>query len=198
MPDPAAIVEEVERMLSPHDLAAERILVTAGPTQEMIDPVRFVSNRSTGKMGFAIARAAWRRGASVRLIAGPSPLGTPYGADRIDTVSADEMLNATARNFPWSTALVMAAAVADFRPAHQAPHKIKKNARGMTLELEGIADEMPRLARAKAHASSSASPLRPRASRKMPPTSCGASASISSWPTTFRGATRASPSTPTS
>ena len=65
LPDPAAIVEEVERMLSPHDLAAERILVTAGPTQEMIDPVRFVSNRSTGKMGFAIARAAWRRGASV-------------------------------------------------------------------------------------------------------------------------------------
>jgi phosphopantothenoylcysteine decarboxylase/phosphopantothenate--cysteine ligase len=94
LPDPAAIVEEVERMLSPHDLAAERILVTAGPTQEMIDPVRFVSNRSTGKMGFAIARAAWRRGAIVRLIAGPSPLGTPYGAERIDTVSAAEMLNA--------------------------------------------------------------------------------------------------------
>ena len=64
LPDPAAIVEEVERMLSPHDLASERILVTAGPTQEMIDPVRFVSNRSTGKMGFAIARAAWRRGAT--------------------------------------------------------------------------------------------------------------------------------------
>ena len=64
LPDPAAIVEEVERMLSPHDLAGERILVTAGPTQETIDPVRFVSNRSTGKMGFAIARAAWRRGAT--------------------------------------------------------------------------------------------------------------------------------------
>ena len=152
LPDPAAIVEEVERMLSPHDLAAERILVTAGPTQEMIDPVRFVSNRSTGKMGFAIARAAWRRGATVRLIAGPSPLGTPYGAERIDTISAAEMLNATARNFPWSTALVMAAAVADFRPAHQAPHKIKKNARGMTLELEGIADEMPRLSARKGFA----------------------------------------------
>jgi hypothetical protein len=149
LPDPAAIVEEVERMLSPHDLASERILVTAGPTQEMIDPVRFVSNRSTGKMGFAIARAAWRRGASVRLVAGPSPLGTPYGAERIDTVSAAEMLNATARNFPWSTALVMAAAVADFRPTHQAPHKIKKNARGMTLELEGIEDEMPRLSARK-------------------------------------------------
>src|ERR1700680_2398702 len=133
LPDPAAIVEEVEQMLSPHDLAAERILVTAGPTQEMIDPVRFVSNRSTGKMGFAIARAAWRRGASVRLVAGPSPLDTPYGVDRIDTGSA----------------AVMSEAVADSRPARQAPHKIKKNARGMTLELEGIADEMPRLSARK-------------------------------------------------
>src|SRR3979411_2705218 len=109
-----------------------------------MDRVCFSSNRSTGKMGFAIVRAAWRRGASVRLVAGPSPLDTPYGVERIDTVSAAEMLNATARNFPWSTALVMAAAVADFRPAHQAPHKIKKNARGLTLELEGIADEKPR------------------------------------------------------
>jgi len=149
LPDPASIVEEIARMLSPHDLGAERILVTAGPTQEMIDPVRFVSNRSTGKMGFAIARAAWKRGASVKLIAGPSPLATPYGAERINTVSAADMLSATARDFPWSTALVMAAAVADFRPALQAPHKIKKNARGMTLELEGIADEMPRLSARK-------------------------------------------------
>src|ERR1700676_1692028 len=141
LPDPAAIVDELERMLSPHDLASERILVTAGPTQEMIDPVRFISNRSTGKMGFAIARAAWRRGASVRLVAGPSPLDTPHGVERIDTVSAAEMLNATARNFPWSTALVMAAAVADFRPAHQAPHKIKKNTRGMPLEREEMRTE---------------------------------------------------------
>ncbi len=144
--EPAVIVEEVERMLSAHDLAAERILVTAGPTQEMIDPVRFVSNRSTGKMGFAIARAAWRRGAQVRIIAGPSPLETPHGVERIDTVGAAEMLNAAAHNFPWCSALVMAAAVADFRPAHPAAQKIKKNARGMTLELAAIADEMPRLA----------------------------------------------------
>ena len=74
LPDPAIVVAEVEKMLSPQDLAGENILVTAGPTQEPIDPVRFVTNRSSGKMGFAIARAAWRRGASVRLIAGPSPL----------------------------------------------------------------------------------------------------------------------------
>jgi phosphopantothenoylcysteine decarboxylase/phosphopantothenate--cysteine ligase len=147
--EPAVIVEEVERMLSPHDLASERILVTAGPTQEMIDPVRFVSNRSTGKMGFAIARAAWRRGAQVRLVAGPSPLPTPLGVERIDTTGAAEMLNATSRNFPWCSALVMAAAVADFRPAQPAAQKIKKNARGMALELVPIADEMPRLAARK-------------------------------------------------
>src|SRR5487761_879972 len=85
LPDPAAIVAELERILSPSDLAVERILVTAGPTQEAIDPVRFVSNRSSGKMGFAIAAAARRRGAEVRMVAGPSALATPYGVDRIDT-----------------------------------------------------------------------------------------------------------------
>ena len=165
-------------MLSPHDLASERILVTAGPTQEMIDPVRFVSNRSTGKMGFAIARAAWRRGASVRLVAGPSPLGTPYGAERIDTVSAAEMLNATARNFPWCSALVMAAAVADFRPAHPAAHKIKKNARGMTLELAADRGRVAAAERAQRLAYRDRLRRRdpgPRGKRRS--TSCGASAS---------------------
>src|SRR5216684_2429282 len=146
--DPAAIVVEVERMLSRHDLANERILITAGPTQEAIDPVRFVSNRSTGKMGFAIARAAWRRGAAVRLVAGPSAQPTPYGVERIDTVSAAEMLGETSRNFPWCSALIMAA-VADFRPANPTPQKIKKNPKGMTLELAAIADELPRFAAKK-------------------------------------------------
>ncbi len=147
--DPAAIAEELERMLSAHDLDGERLLITAGPTQEAIDPVRFVSNRSTGKMGFALARAAWRRGASVRMIAGPSALATPRGVERINTVSAQEMLEATSRNFPWSSALIMAAAVADFRPARPAAHKIKKQARGLTLEMESIGDELPRLAAEK-------------------------------------------------
>jgi phosphopantothenoylcysteine decarboxylase/phosphopantothenate--cysteine ligase len=147
--DPAAIVVEVERMLSMHDLANERILITAGPTQEAIDPVRFVSNRSTGKMGFAIARAAWRRGAAVRLVAGPSAQPTPYGVERIDTVSAADMLGETSRNFPWCSALIMAAAVADFRPAHPAAQKIKKNPKGMALELAAIADELPRFAAKK-------------------------------------------------
>ena len=149
LPDAAIISAELERILSPRDLAGERILVTAGPTQEAIDPVRFVSNRSSGKMGFAIAAAAWRRGAEVKLVAGPSALATPYGVERIDTGSAAEMLAATSSNFPWASALVMAAAVADFRPAHPAPGKVKKNPKGMALRMESIADELPRLAAKK-------------------------------------------------
>jgi phosphopantothenoylcysteine decarboxylase / phosphopantothenate---cysteine ligase len=147
--DPAIIVEELARMLSKGDLAGERILITAGPTQEPIDPVRFVSNRSTGKMGFAIARAAWRRGATVRLIAGPSAQATPHGVERIDTVNAAEMLSTVSRNFPWCSALIMAAAVADFRPKNPAAQKLKKNPRGMTLELAAIPDELPRFASRK-------------------------------------------------
>jgi phosphopantothenoylcysteine decarboxylase/phosphopantothenate--cysteine ligase len=148
--EPPIIVDEIERMLSPHDLASERILITAGPTQEAIDPVRFVSNRSTGKMGFAIARAAWRRGAAVRLVAGPSALATPHGVERIDTVGAADLLSATSRNFPWCSALIMAAAVADFRPRHPSAQKVKKNSSGLMLDLAPIVDELPRLSAKKA------------------------------------------------
>jgi phosphopantothenoylcysteine decarboxylase / phosphopantothenate---cysteine ligase len=147
--DTGDIVAEIERMLSRHDLAGERILVTAGPTQEAIDPVRFVSNRSSGKMGFAIARAAWRRGAEVRLIAGPSSLATPHGVERIDATSAAELLAATARTFTWCSTLVMAAAVADYRPAHPAANKVKKSAKGLDLKMEAIPDELPRMAAKK-------------------------------------------------
>ena len=148
--DPSVIVDEIGRMLSAHDLTDERILITAGPTQEPIDPVRFVSNRSTGKMGFAIARAAWRRGAAVRLVAGPSALATPHGVERIDAVTAADLLSATSRNFPWCSSLIMAAAVADFRPRNPASHKVKKNSDGLMLDLAPIADELPRLSAKKA------------------------------------------------
>src|SRR5579875_3056061 len=90
--DPAAIVEELERLATPQDLAGEKILVTAGPTQEAIDPVRFVSNRSSGKMGYALARAAWRRGAAVRMVAGPSAMAKPRGVERIDIDSTAQIL----------------------------------------------------------------------------------------------------------
>jgi phosphopantothenoylcysteine decarboxylase / phosphopantothenate---cysteine ligase len=149
LPDPAVMVAEIEKMLSEQELAGENILVTAGPTQEAIDPVRVVTNRSSGKMGFAIARAAWRRGAAVKMISGPSSLPTPHGIERIDTVSASEMLGKTSDEFSWCTALVMAAAIADFRPANPARGKIKKDARGLRLEMEPIADELPRLAAKK-------------------------------------------------
>src|SRR5216683_1902864 len=149
LPDPAIVVAEVERMMSAQDLAGEKILVTAGPTQEAIDPVRFVSNRSSGKMGFAIARAARRRGADVKIVAGPSSLDTPYGIERIESISAAEMLHETSRNFPWCTTLVMAAAIADFRPANPAHRKIKKDAHGLQLAMEPIADAMPQLAAKK-------------------------------------------------
>jgi len=147
--DPSIIVDEIERMLSEQDLKEERILVTAGPTREPIDPIRFISNRSTGKMGFAVARAAWRRGAQVKLVAGPSALPTPRGIERIDTETAAEMLDATGRNFPWCTTLVMSAAVADFRSAESVKTKIKKNAKGLALKLAPITDELPRLAAKK-------------------------------------------------
>jgi phosphopantothenoylcysteine decarboxylase/phosphopantothenate--cysteine ligase len=147
--DTADIVAEIERMVSPRDLTGERILVTAGPTREAIDPVRFVSNHSSGKMGFAIARAAWRRGAEVRLVAGPSSLATPHGVERIDTTSAAELLAATAHAFAWCSTLVMAAAVADFRPAHPAAGKVKKSAKGVDLRMEPVADELPRMAAKK-------------------------------------------------
>lgn len=149
LPDAAIVVAEVERMLSKQDLAGENILLTAGPTQEAIDPVRFVSNASSGKMGFAIARAAWRRGAAVRIVAGPSSLETPHGVERFDTVSAAQLLDTTSEHFAWCTTLVMAAAIADFRPSSPARGKIKKDPRGLKLELEPIADQMPRLAARK-------------------------------------------------
>ncbi|HEY2664944.1 MAG TPA: bifunctional phosphopantothenoylcysteine decarboxylase/phosphopantothenate--cysteine ligase CoaBC [Candidatus Binataceae bacterium] len=147
--DPAAIVDEIDRILTPRDLSAERILVSAGPTQEQIDPVRFVSNRSSGKMGFAIAKSAWRRGAAVRIIAGPSALETPRGVERVDSTTASSMIEAVRSNFPWCSALVMAAAIADFRPANPARQKIKKNPAGMAIELAPIADAMPALAARK-------------------------------------------------
>jgi phosphopantothenoylcysteine decarboxylase/phosphopantothenate--cysteine ligase len=115
--------------------------VTAGPTREAIDPVRFVGNRSSGRMGFAIAAAAWRFGADVTLVSGPSSLPTPTGVTRVDVQSAGEMLDAVARALPASDALVMAAAVADFRPANPATEKIKKEGQDVAvLPLERTPD----------------------------------------------------------
>ncbi|MCH4084204.1 MAG: bifunctional phosphopantothenoylcysteine decarboxylase/phosphopantothenate--cysteine ligase CoaBC [Olsenella sp.] len=107
-------------------LAGRRVLVTAGPTHEAIDPVRYIANASSGKMGFAIAREAARRGASVTLVAGPCELPTPAGVDRVDVVSARQMHDAALSSFSDADVAICAAAVADYTPAEPADHKLKK------------------------------------------------------------------------
>ena len=117
-------------LLGPRDWAGRRVLVTAGPTYEPIDPVRFLGNRSTGKMGFAIAARAARRGAEVTLVAGPTALPTPAGVVRVDVQTAQQMREATLARVDGAAMVVMTAAVADYRPAAAAPHKLKKDALG--------------------------------------------------------------------
>ncbi len=135
MPEPQEIMHEIFRALSPHDMAGKHVLVTAGPTHEYIDPVRYISNPSTGKMGVSMARSAWYRGAEVKLIAGPVNVDT-YGLDVIHVTSADEMLNAVMENLEWSNYVVKAAAVGDFRAKEIAPRKIKREGKDViTLEL---------------------------------------------------------------
>lgn len=134
--DPAVIVEEAVCALARQDLLGERVLVTAGPTLEEIDPVRFVSNHSSGKMGYAIARAARRRGAEVVLVAGPTCLDDPWGIETVRVCSAAEMRDAVMERFTASTVIVKAAAVADYRPRSRAAGKIKKSADALVLELE--------------------------------------------------------------
>jgi phosphopantothenoylcysteine decarboxylase / phosphopantothenate---cysteine ligase len=140
------VLAEIERALSPQDLRGERVLVTAGPNREPIDPVRFISNRSTGKMGFALAAAAWKRGAEVILVAGPTALATPHGVQRHDTTTAEEMRRAVAAEFARASILFMAAAVADYRPARPAPEKVKKGSGRLTLELDRTVDILAELA----------------------------------------------------
>jgi len=136
------ILEAVQSALIPQDdWRGQRVLVSAGPTQEAIDPVRFISNRSSGKMGYAIAEAARDRGAEVVLVTGPTALTPPPGVEVVSVTTAKEMADALCQHFASSTVVIMAAAVADFRPKEQAAQKLKK--RGQTafsLELETAPD----------------------------------------------------------
>ena len=118
------------------DLAGKYIVVTAGGTQEPIDPARYISNRSSGKMGYALAEAAHDRGAKVSLITAPVSLSGPAGIDIVHVATAQEMYQAVKNNVSGADALIMAAAVADYRPARTAGEKIKKGETGLTLELE--------------------------------------------------------------
>jgi phosphopantothenoylcysteine decarboxylase/phosphopantothenate--cysteine ligase len=128
--EPADIVEAAAHVLTPQDLGGRRVVVTAGPTWEAVDPVRYLGNRSSGKMGYALARAAARRGAQVTLVSGPTAIEPPVGVlvERVE--SAREMAAATERAAAEADVVVMAAAVADFRPATAAAQKIKKRAAG--------------------------------------------------------------------
>ena len=121
-------------------LAGRRVVVTAGGTQEPIDPVRVIANRSSGKQGFAVAQAALDRGAAVTLVAAPCALPTPVGASRIDVATAQEMADAVLESCAGADALVMAAAVADFRPVRPAAKKLKKDAGPPAVELERTTD----------------------------------------------------------
>ena len=136
MSEPDQILQAAGACLSPGDLQGRRILITAGPTHEPVDPVRFLGNRSSGKMGFALAAEAAARGARVTLLAGPCSLPTPYQVARIDVRDAAEMADFVTSKVGDQDVLIMAAAVADFRPASAQQTKIKKEAAGETLELK--------------------------------------------------------------
>ncbi len=146
------ILKAVQAALYPkRDYAGKRILVTAGPTREAIDPVRYLSNHSSGKMGFAIAAAAAKRGAEVKLIAGPVQLETPQDVSREDIVSSAELCEAVERAFSDCDALIMAAAPADFTIPVISAQKIKKHGEGLTLSLTPTTDILSRVGAQKAH-----------------------------------------------
>lgn len=146
--EPEHIVERVVQLLASgekgrrgeddalYDLRGIRFLITAGPTHEAIDPVRFIGNRSSGKMGYALARAAVNRGADVMLVSGPTALETPYGVDRVDVTTAQQMYDAVLKALPNADVIIKAAAVADYRIREIAAEKIKKDATGDALALE--------------------------------------------------------------
>jgi phosphopantothenoylcysteine decarboxylase / phosphopantothenate---cysteine ligase len=147
--DPEDIVEEVRATLTKKDLTNERIVVTAGPNTEPIDPVRFITNRSTGKMGFAMARVAWRRGADVTLVSGPTSLTPPRGVRFCPVRTALEMQQAILSAYGDATMVISAAAIADYRPAHVASQKIKKQEGNFSIELTRNPDILAGLSQQK-------------------------------------------------
>jgi phosphopantothenoylcysteine decarboxylase/phosphopantothenate--cysteine ligase len=146
-----AILEAVRRVVQPgvRDLEGETILITAGPTQEPIDPVRFISNRSTGRMGYALAEAALDRGASVILVSGPVALDPPRGAEVVRVQTGADMRDAVFTHLERATAVIKCAAVADFRPAAPAAEKIKKKRAPVSIALDPVPDILAELGRVK-------------------------------------------------
>jgi phosphopantothenoylcysteine decarboxylase/phosphopantothenate--cysteine ligase len=141
MPEPETITAHIGRLLEPAtSLGGKHVLVTAGPTREQIDPVRYVSNYSSGKMGVAIAAAAWRRGAQVTLVAGPLAVPVPVGVTHVPVQSTEQMRDAVAQRIGAADVLVMSAAPADYQPVERAPGKLKKTGGARTLELRETPD----------------------------------------------------------
>jgi phosphopantothenoylcysteine decarboxylase/phosphopantothenate--cysteine ligase len=141
------ILAAIEASTAPaqKDLAGETILITAGPTQEPLDPVRYLTNRSSGKMGYALAEAALARGAEVTLVTGPVALEPPSGAHVVRVTTAQQMRDAVFANLDPTTAIIKCAAVADYKPAHAATEKMKKTGGRMTLEMEPTVDILAEL-----------------------------------------------------
>lgn len=144
-PDPSVIVEKTGYILSDHDLNGLKLLITAGPTIEYIDPVRIVTNRSTGKMGYALARAGWKRGADVTLISGPTNLDPPKWVNTVNVETAEEMHKAVMHYYKESDVVIKAAAVSDYRPKKKARDKEKKNGKSITIEMSPTVDILKEL-----------------------------------------------------
>ena len=141
LPEPVDLLQHILRNLAlPHDLSGKRVLVSAGPTQEAIDPVRYLTNHSTGKMGYALARMAMLRGADVTLVSGPTAIEPPPFLRTIPVVSAQDMYDAISENAPQADFIFMAAAVADYTPTECADNKIKKKDGDMAIPLKRTQD----------------------------------------------------------
>jgi phosphopantothenoylcysteine decarboxylase/phosphopantothenate--cysteine ligase len=149
LPEPELLVEAVLKELSKKDLTGKNILITAGPTREAIDPVRFISNNSSGKMGYALAKAAAYRGADVTLISGPTALTPPVGVNYIAVKTAAEMKTEVNNNFSKSDITIMAAAVADYRPLQTNSEKLKKSTGNLKVELTRTTDILAEIAKNK-------------------------------------------------
>jgi len=149
LPEPEKILEEIRSLLRKKDLLGERFLITAGPSREPLDPVRYISNRSSGKMGYALARAAVRRGAGVVLVSGPSAIEPPSAVRLIPVNTAAEMRRAVLEQFPECTAVIMAAAVADYRPVDASSKKLKRGKAPLDIRLEPNPDILRELGRRK-------------------------------------------------
>jgi len=143
------ILENIRQVLTPSSLRGKRVLVTAGPTREPLDPVRYLTNPSSGKMGYALAQVARRRGAEVTLVSGPSHLLPPHGVRAVQISTAQQMHQVVMEEFPKTDAVVMAAAVSDYRPRVSASTKIKKLSDSDSLELERTEDILRRLGKLK-------------------------------------------------